>query len=144
VPKQNGYLNLGIGALSARLKEKNHDLRTDWDHFVSTLRHRRLISDTLALTPKGYTYYLRDRIGINRLGKAFVIGDAAGLATRDMAEGIGPAVRSGILVANAIADDTHYQIDAVSAHSLPPGLKRRALEFLFAGRASAARPCQLR
>jgi flavin-dependent dehydrogenase len=138
VPKEDGYLNLGLGAVSAPLKRKNKPLSAHWDAFVSTLRRRQLIRDELTPKPGGYAYYLRDQVDIDRLGNAFVIGDAAGLATRDMAEGIGPAVRSGILAANAIADGTDYRIDTVSAHSLPPGLKRRALEFLFVGRGLAA------
>ena len=90
--------------------------------------------DALAPSPSGYSYYLRDRVDIQRLGNAFVIGDAAGLATRDLAEGIGPAVRSGIRAANAITDGADYTIDAVPAYSLPPGWKRHALEYLLVGR----------
>jgi flavin-dependent dehydrogenase len=134
VPKKDGYLNLGTGAIAARLKQRNQRLSTHWEHFIATLRNRRLIPEGLTPRPRGYAYYLRDRVDIKRLGNAFVIGDAAGLATRDMAEGIGPAVRSGILAANAIADDGDYRIDAISAYSLPQGLKRRALERLFLGR----------
>ena len=95
------------------------------------LRRRGLIADALELSPQGYSYYLRDRIDINRIGNAFLIGDAAGLATRDMAEGIGPAVRSGILAANAIAGGADYDPDAVPAYSLPPSLQRKALEYLL-------------
>jgi flavin-dependent dehydrogenase len=134
VPKKDGYLNLGIGAIASRLKRKRQHLSPHWAHFIATLRKRRLIPDKLEPRPAGYAYYLRDQVDIQRLGNAFVIGDAAGLATRDMAEGIGPAVRSGILAANAIADGSDCRMDAVSAYSLPPGLKRRALEFLFVGR----------
>jgi flavin-dependent dehydrogenase len=134
VPKQDGYLNLGIGAIASRLKQKRQTLHPHWSHFIATLRKRRLIPKDLEPRPAGYAYYLRDRVDITRLGNAFVVGDAAGLATRDMAEGIGPAVRSGILAANAIVDDSDYQLDSVSAYSLPRGLKRSALEFLFVGR----------
>ena len=41
----------------------------------------------------------RRRSSPRRLGNAFVTGDAAGLATRDLCEGIGPAVRSGLRAA---------------------------------------------
>lgn len=139
VPKQDGYVNLGVGAIAGRLKQKGQPLGVHWDHFVSTLRRSRLIPDSLSPSPSGYAYYLRDRIDITRLGNAFVIGDAAGLATRDMAEGIGPAVRSGINAANAIADGAEdYEMDSMAAYSLPPGWKRRVLEYLFVGGGSGA------
>jgi flavin-dependent dehydrogenase len=134
VPKEDGYLNLGTGAIAARLKQRDQRLGTHWAHFITTLRQRGLIPQGLSPEPGGHSYYLRDRVDIKRHGNAFVIGDAAGLATRDMAEGIGPAVRSGILAADAIADDSAYRIDAISEYSLPRGLKRRALEWLFLGR----------
>ena len=138
VPKQDGYLNLGVGGIAARLKSKRQHVNAHWEHFVSVLRRRRLIEPSLELQPQGYSYYLRDQTDIKRLGNAFLVGDAAGLATRDMAEGIGPAVRSGILAANAIADGGPLEMDSVSTHSLPPGLPRRALEYLLLRRSIGA------
>jgi flavin-dependent dehydrogenase len=129
VPKDNGYLNLGMGGIAARLKGGEQHIHAHWDHFVASLRRRRLINDSLELRPRGYSYYLRDRVDIDRIDNAFVIGDAAGLATRDMAEGIGPAIRSGKLAADAIADGESCDLDTVSAYSLPLGLPRRALEY---------------
>lgn len=131
VPKQNGYVNLGIGAIAVRLKRRGEHVDLHWDRFVAALRRRGLIDDTLKLVPGGYSYYLRGNVDTCRIGNAFLVGDAAGLATRDMAEGIGPAVRSGILAAKAIADGVDYRLDPVSAHSLPSGLTRRALEYLL-------------
>lgn len=131
VPKEAGYLNLGVGAIAERLKRKGQHIGTHWDRFVAMLRGRGLIADALELSPQGYAYYLRDRVDINRIGNAFLIGDAAGLATRDMAEGIGPAVRSGILAANAIAGGADYDPHAVPAYSLPSSLQRKALEYLL-------------
>lgn len=138
VPKQDGYLNLGVGAIAGRLKQRGEHLSLHWDRFIATLRRSQLIPDSLSPSPGGYAYYLRAQVDITRLGNALVIGDAAGLATRDMAEGIGPAVRSGINAANAIADGADYTIDAMSAYSLPPGLKRRALAYFFVGRGSGS------
>ena len=129
VPKQGGYLNLGVGGVAQRIKRKRQHLHAHWDHFVSSLRRRGLISDSLELKPQGYSYYMRNKVDIGRVGNAFVIGDAAGLATRDMAEGIGPAVRSGMRAADVIAGEGAYELGSVSAYSLPPGLPRRALEY---------------
>ena len=138
VPKQEGYLNLGVGGMAARLKRREENIHAHWDNFVATLRRRGLIADSLDLSPQGYSYYLRDGVDTVRLGNAFLVGDAAGLATRDMAEGIGPAVRSGLLAANAILDGTEYDLASVAAHSLPPGLQRRTLEYLLLRRGAAA------
>ena len=48
---------------------------------------------------------------------AFITGDAAGLATLDMGEGIGPAVESGILAAKAIIHGSRYSLKSVKKHS---------------------------
>jgi flavin-dependent dehydrogenase len=138
VPKQDGYLNLGVGGIAARLKRHDEGIQVHWDHFVASLRRRSLIDDALDLKPQGYSYYLRDHVDTLRLDNALLVGDAAGLATRDMAEGIGPAVRSGILAANAIANGSAYDLASVSAHSLPPGIARRTLEYLLLRRGATA------
>jgi flavin-dependent dehydrogenase len=59
-----------------------------------------------------------------RRDNAFIVGDAVGLATRDMGEGIGPAVRSGLLAAQAIVHDTDYDLRAIARVSLLPSLRR--------------------
>jgi menaquinone-9 beta-reductase len=131
VPKQNGYLNLGVGAMSQRLQQQGASIHKHWDQLVAKLRRRRLIDDNLALEPQGYSYYLRDDVQTIRHDQAFLVGDAAGLATRDLAEGIGPAVRSGILAANAIAEGVEYRLDSVSRYSLTARLPSRGLEYLL-------------
>ncbi|HSO83035.1 NAD(P)/FAD-dependent oxidoreductase [Thiocapsa sp.] len=129
VPKQNGYLNLGVGGMAQRLQEKGGSIHKHWEHFAATLRSRRLIDEGLTLEPQGYSYYLRDGVQTIRNANAFLVGDAAGLATRDLAEGIGPAIRSGILAADAIAEGGEYSLDSVSRYSLGAGLSRRALVY---------------
>lgn len=131
VPKQDGYLNLGVGAMSAGLEQKGMSINRHWEHFAASLRRRRLIGDNVVLDPKGYSYYLRDGVQTIRNENAFLIGDAAGLATRDLGEGIGPAVRSGILAANAIADGSDYSLDSVSRYSLAARLPSRGLDYLL-------------
>ncbi len=118
VPKQDGYLNLGVGGMVQRLRRAGGTLQQHWEYLAARLRRDGLIDKNLALAPQGHSYYLRDRARITRRDNAFLIGDAAGLATRDLGEGIGPAVRSGILAANAIADGTPYSLDTVSRYSL--------------------------
>ncbi len=77
-----------------------------------------------------------------RRGNAFITGDAAGLATRDMCEGIGPAIRSGLKAADAILSGVEYRLDDVTGASLGGGLATRLLDWAFtrgAGRAQNVR-----
>lgn len=130
VPKANGYINVGLGGMATRLKVKQGHLRDYWREFVGKLRKRGLV-DYDDYDPKGYSYFLRGNANAVRSNNAFVIGDAAGLATRDMCEGIGPAVKSGLLVAESIASGTEYSlaaIDKLSGH----GLASRVLARQFA------------
>lgn len=123
VPKGNGHLNLGIGAAANGLKRRHEDIKSHWEHFRRRrLEARGLVQDA-PLDPKGYSYYLRDQVDVPRLGNAFVVGDSAGLASRDLGEGIGPAVRSGMSAARAIARGEPYSLSGVRRRSLPLMLK---------------------
>ena len=51
------------------------------------------------------------------------------LATRDMAEGIGPAIRSGVRAAQAILDGKPYRLDDVTGASLGGGWVSRGLDW---------------
>lgn len=101
VPKRGGWLNLGIGGRAQELKRLGHPLRWYWEKFLTRLRRCGIISDD-AISTRGCAYYLRGGETYLREGNAFAIGDAAGLATLDMGEGIAPAIHSGLLVAAAI------------------------------------------
>jgi flavin-dependent dehydrogenase len=79
--------------------------------------------------PHGYSYFLRGNVDVVRVGNAFIAGDAAGLATRDMAEGIGPAIRSGIRAANVILDGGEYQLRDVTGASLGGGLVTKMFDW---------------
>jgi flavin-dependent dehydrogenase len=118
VPKGNGYLNLGIGAKYAELDSRGETIRSHWDDFVGKVNQLNLVNGH-AFKPRGYSYYLRRHVAEVRSGNAFVVGDAAGLATKDMGEGIGPAIESGIRVARAIAGRRPYSIRGIGKYSLP-------------------------
>jgi menaquinone-9 beta-reductase len=79
--------------------------------------------------PVGYSYYLRGNVKVARIGNAFIAGDAAGLATRDMCEGIGPAIRSGHRAADAILKGVPYQLADVTGASLGGGIASRLLDW---------------
>lgn len=131
VPKANGYINVGLGGIAVQLKEGSEHLRDHWHRFVAKLRRLGLVAHD-GYDPKGYSYYLRGNVENVRDGNAFIVGDAVGLATRDLCEGIGPAVRSGLLAARAIVSGDAYSLAAVSALS-GAGLPSRLLERRFCG-----------
>jgi flavin-dependent dehydrogenase len=127
VPKANGWLNVGIGGMADRMKKSGHDLKFHWSRFTRELD--RKLAPRAQYDPSGYSYYLRGRVEVARIEDAFLTGDAAGLATRDMAEGIGPAVRSGIRAAEAILHDKTYELDDVTGSSLGGGIASRLLDW---------------
>ncbi len=133
VPKENGYLNVGVGGMSVQLKSRQKDIHEHWDAFTEDLAQSGLVKG-YALKPEGHSYYLRDGVQTLRIGNAFIVGDAAGLASRDLCEGIGPAVRSAIHAAEAIATGHASTLESVSAFSLHNRLLHKSLEYLFVTR----------
>jgi menaquinone-9 beta-reductase len=127
VPKAQGFLNVGIGGMADRLKRSGLDIKHHWTRFASELD--RKLAPRAHYEPTGYSYYLRGRVEVARREDAFLTGDAAGLATRDMAEGIGPAVRSGIRAAEAILLKKTYELDDVTGSSLGGGIASRLLDW---------------
>ena len=116
VPKADGYINIGIGAMAEKLKTRGGDIKSHWNHLTSKLERKRLVRGH-NFKPKGYSYYVRGKAEIFRTGNAFIAGDAAGLSTKDMAEGIGPAVKSGLMAADAIVNGTTYDPNKISRKS---------------------------
>ncbi|MDX1404580.1 MAG: NAD(P)/FAD-dependent oxidoreductase [Woeseiaceae bacterium] len=131
VPKANGHINVGIGGMAKKLKAQGRNIREYWAKFVARLNERGLLNYT-DFAPGGYSYYLRGDVDVVRDGNAFIAGDAVGLATRDMCEGIGPAVKSGILAAQAIVGGAEYSLDELERLT-GRGLASRMLEKKFAG-----------
>lgn len=131
VPKENGYVNVGIGGVSEKLKGSRRDIRWHWRILVERLLREGYL-DRDPGRPGGYSYFLREKTPGPRSaqrGNAFLVGDALGLATRDMCEGIGPAVASGLMAARAIAGIAPYEPDSIAAHTLGQPLARRALDW---------------
>lgn len=139
VPKADGWLNIGVGGMAERIKRGGEDIKTHWARLTERL-DRRLVRGA-RWEPAGYSYYLRGEVRVARIDDAFVTGDAAGLATRDMCEGIGPAVRSGIRAARAILGGEAYELHDVTGASLGGGLASRLLDWAFTR--GAARPSKL-
>jgi flavin-dependent dehydrogenase len=137
VPKERGWLNVGIGAIAERMKRTGKDIREHWAHLATMLGER--LAPGAHFDPTGYSYYLRGRVDVVRRDNAFITGDAAGLATRDLGEGIGPAVRSGLRAAEAILEDAPYELEDVTGLSVSSIARSMVSRFLHVGRA-ARRP----
>jgi flavin-dependent dehydrogenase len=63
---------------------------------------------------------------------AYIVGDSVGLATRDMCEGIGPAVKSGLLAACSIVTGTDYSLAGINELS-GGGIASKLLGRKFTG-----------
>ena len=124
VPKADGYLNVGIGGRARGLKARGQTLNQHWSRLIERLDQDGLVT-AHTFNPQGYSYYLRGTSPCVQLGNAYLVGDALGLATRDMGEGIGPAIHSGILAAEAIIHKQPYQVSAIPHYSFPSLLRLR-------------------
>ena len=116
VPKANGYVNVGLGGMADQLKRQNGHLKDFWRLFVARLKRRGLV-DYEDYRPTGYSYYLRGSVDTVRDGNTYIVGDSVGLATRDMCEGIGPAIRSGLLAAQSITTGADYSLQGIERYS---------------------------
>jgi flavin-dependent dehydrogenase len=137
VPKERGWLNVGLGGIAERLKNGGQDLRAHWAHLAAVLE--RGLAPGAHYDPGGYSYYLRGHVEVVRRGNAFITGDAAGLATRDLGEGIGPAVRSGLRAARAILAGEAYRLDDVTGLSVGSIARSMFGRLRHAGALSARR-----
>ena len=131
VPKADGYINVGLGGMADKLKQQDGHLRDYWHRFVDKLRKKKLV-DYSDYHPTGYSYYLRGNVDVISDNDAYIVGDAVGIATRDMCEGIGPAVSSGLLAANAIVNGSNYSLAELREYS-GEGLASQLLERRFVG-----------
>ncbi|MCZ6620070.1 MAG: FAD-dependent monooxygenase [Gammaproteobacteria bacterium] len=132
VPKADGYVNVGVGGVANKLRRKGDDIKRHWQALIDRLIKTGLINVPPG-QPGGYSYFLRAKADITHQGNAYLIGDATGLATRDMCEGIGPAVQSGLMAARAIHHKTTFDLAQVDAHTLGPKIVYRALDYAFTG-----------
>jgi len=118
VPKADGWVNVGLGTFRASLPDGPH-LRRHWEEFVQKLATIGLVRDH-TYRPEGYSYYVWEPGKEVQRGRAYLVGDSAGLATSDLAEGIGPAIESGIRAADAIATGNAYALGGLTRSSLFP------------------------
>ena len=118
VPKANGFVNIGLGGSAAKLKDTNDTLKRHWGLLVEKLDKMGLVKGH-EFKPVGHSYFLRGKNAVLRQGNAYIVGDAIGLATRDMGEGIGPAIQSGIRAAEAILSGQRFSVESIQKYSFP-------------------------
>jgi geranylgeranyl reductase family protein len=99
-PKQE-FINIGIGCTGGG----DGSLPRRREALLAALRASGRLPADLAIEPfKGHAYVVRRQAPRRLAGARFcLVGDAAGLARDLSGEGIGPAIRSGRLAADAVA-----------------------------------------
>jgi geranylgeranyl reductase family protein len=98
-PKDD-VLNIGVGVVSG----PGADLPRRREALLASLRASGLLPADLRIEPfRGHAYAVRRQAPRRLAGDGFcLVGDAAGLARDLSGEGIGPAIRSGIMAAAAV------------------------------------------
>jgi flavin-dependent dehydrogenase len=136
VPKGNGFVNIGLGGFADSFGSRRPSIHEHFDWFVADLCRRNLLDASTGrfLRPSGYAYSMASEGGLLRQHNCLLIGDSAAMATIDFAEGIGPAIRSGLLAARELLGEGAYTRHAISPFSIRAGLRwmRPALLGLLA------------
>ncbi len=117
VPKANQIINVGVGGSAETLNRHGDHLKRHWDILTGRLEQLGLIRG-YEYHPVAHSYYVRQELPKIRLGNAFLAGDALGLATRDMGEGIGNSIQSGLRAADAILLGGEYRLDGIPKYSV--------------------------
>jgi len=110
-------VNVGVGGKAERFNVNNDSLKNHWNRLVEKLDRLGLVRGH-DYRPKAHSYYVRQDLPEIRKGNAFLVGDSAGLATIDMGEGISPAIKSGLKVAEAILKGNRYNLNSISRYSM--------------------------
>lgn len=122
------FLNVGVGALGGL------PIRDRLVRLLARLRESGRLPAGLELTPfRGHAYTVRRDQPRRPAGARFaLVGDAAGLARDLSGEGIGPAIRSGVLAAEALLDGgpATYPARLVAAFGPPGGALARLVRHL--------------
>ncbi|MFO7911655.1 MAG: NAD(P)/FAD-dependent oxidoreductase [Desulfotignum sp.] len=118
LPKKGGWINIGIGGKQHRMAARGTTIMKHWRNFSHRLLKQGFL-DHPPGNPKGHTYFLRHKPVNLGQKNVFIAGDAAGLSTIDMGEGIHAAIQSGIAAAESISSGRPVSMNHVSRLSLP-------------------------
>jgi flavin-dependent dehydrogenase len=145
VPKADGAVNIGLGGKCRFFRRSGATIHDHFRAFLDQLiRERRVDEETVNRQRfTGHPYFLTSYHGDVQKDRCFLIGDSAGLATIDLGEGIGPAIESGLAVADTITEKTGYSRKPITKYStggMTQRLLRRILPVRGAERASGRQP----
>ena len=126
---------LGEGK-AEKLEARDADSKTHRCYFTEVLRDKGFVVGA-DYAPRGYNYYVR---GVVRIDNTFITGEAAGLATCDLCEDTGPAIRSGRRAAEIIFTGAEYRLDDLSSFSSTYAAIHGLLEYMFIRRNFRPRP----
>lgn len=118
LPKKGGWINIGIGGKQHRMAARGTTIMKHWRNFSHRLLKQGFL-DHPPGNPKGHTYFLRHKPVNLGQKNVFIAGDAAGLSTIDMGEGVHAAIQSGIAAAESISSGRPVSMNHVSRLSLP-------------------------
>jgi len=124
VPKKDGWVNIGVGGFVGKMKARGDTIQNHWLELVTKMETRGLITRH-TYKPVSHLYNVHQNVPEVQRNRVYLVGDAAGLATLDMGEGIGPAVSSGLLAAQAILSDQKYTVETIPRYSLLPRIFQR-------------------
>lgn len=131
VPKGDGYVNVGLGGTSRYFRQPGENIHHHFKAFLDDLVNLRLLDRKTAdgLQETGHPYYVSPmhRTEGVKDDHCYLIGDAAGYASRDLGEGIAPAIDSGLLAAEEILGIGAYTGDRIPANSIAFGPAQRFL-----------------
>ncbi len=116
VPKGDSWVNIGLGGFSESLRNRSPSLRDHWQSFARKLSDLGLVRGH-EFEPGGHTYFVRAPTVEAQRESCFLVGDSAGLATRNLGEGIGPAITSGLRAARAIIEGKPYSLAGMPRYS---------------------------
>jgi menaquinone-9 beta-reductase len=128
VPKAEGIVNVGVGGNARTLKARGATIHRHWEILTNTLAELNLVRD-YTFAPRSHAYYLREGARRLQVGNVFVAGDAAGMATADMGEGIAAAIQSGLHVAAAITTGSPIDVNTIRRWSQPWPIARLFARF---------------
>lgn len=131
VPKGDGYVNIGLGGLSSFFRQEGQNLHHHFRAFLDDLVRLRLLDAETAgaLRETGHPYYMSamEPVDPTSTDHCYLIGDAAGFASRDLGEGIVPAIDSGLLAAGEILGGAPYTRAPIPTASIDFGPAQRFL-----------------
>ena len=125
VPKADA-VNIGFGGLKSQFTDRKP--QSLWEEFMDLLQAEVALPGPPP-PPKGYSYFIGAKPRSDAGNGAYLAGDSEGRATADLAEGIGPAVESGISAARRIMGLPAAELPSATRFSLnwPSRMARRML-----------------